>query len=262
MRPDFDKLLTERARIGHSMKYHKVRNKKNRKNDAENLPAKEGMKASHKKYGRDWKYLNENLQPLVRFLNKQVGRPWNDVYSEIRKMMGKNPNAVKGHILQHLYGFGGVRLHTVALGDKRLHSDQYLQGLELSDGELFVDEAGIICRYQRKVKKKSYNQLKQEKRMETIRDLPDGNQLHKIKGIWYKVILLPILPKHIHLVKSTTVLFGKTYERTIENVVVNDIFGVRGSRRDFVEKYNKEVYAASKQNLNKKDLLKYNISND
>jgi hypothetical protein len=41
----------------------------------EDRPTKEGMK---RPYG--WgKELNENLEPLKRYLRSQVGRPWNDV---------------------------------------------------------------------------------------------------------------------------------------------------------------------------------------
>ena len=34
-------------------------------------------------HGRFYKRSNENTKPLYRFLRKNVGRPWNDVYSEI-----------------------------------------------------------------------------------------------------------------------------------------------------------------------------------
>jgi len=45
---------------------------------------------------------SENLNPLRRFLAKQVGRRWDTVYSEIRAQVDAD-NAVQYHILQHLY---------------------------------------------------------------------------------------------------------------------------------------------------------------
>src|SRR5574337_1982807 len=49
----------------------------------------------------DRKSLNENLSPLKRFLDSAVGRPWNDVYSEVREHL--NPNsAVQKHVVDHL----------------------------------------------------------------------------------------------------------------------------------------------------------------
>lgn len=45
---------------------------------------------------------SENLPPLRRYLERQVGRPWDKVYSEIRAHVNAN-SAVQYHILQHLY---------------------------------------------------------------------------------------------------------------------------------------------------------------
>lgn len=45
---------------------------------------------------------SENLPPLRRFLERQVGRPWDKVYSEIRAHVNAD-TAVQYHILQHLY---------------------------------------------------------------------------------------------------------------------------------------------------------------
>jgi len=74
----------------------------------EDLPAKESMKYRWRK--GDLKELNENLAPFYRFLDKQVGRPWNNVYSEIREQINAN-SAVQLHILQHLDQH--VELHVV-----------------------------------------------------------------------------------------------------------------------------------------------------
>jgi hypothetical protein len=46
--------------------------------DFENAPRIESMGGTYRE-----KWLNENLQPLVRFLRSHVGRRWDDVYSEI-----------------------------------------------------------------------------------------------------------------------------------------------------------------------------------
>ena len=47
-------------------------------------------------------HFSENLAPLYRYLRKQVGRPWDKVYSEIRTFVNAD-TAVQFHILQHLY---------------------------------------------------------------------------------------------------------------------------------------------------------------
>lgn len=53
--------------------------------------------------GRGWgsKMLGENLAPLRRFLERRVGRAWNDVRSEIAARLDGG-NAVQRHVLVHL----------------------------------------------------------------------------------------------------------------------------------------------------------------
>jgi hypothetical protein len=76
MRDDMARVLVERPRIP----AHKAR--KGRHRDFEGLPSHEGMRRAAELSG-DRKMLNENLKPLRRYLEKQVGRPWDTVYSEI-----------------------------------------------------------------------------------------------------------------------------------------------------------------------------------
>jgi hypothetical protein len=64
--------------------------------------------------GRRNKHLNENLAPLKRYLSSQVGRPWNKVFSEIRKNLDTR-SATGLHIMQHLRQF--VTIETTMIGD-------------------------------------------------------------------------------------------------------------------------------------------------
>src|SRR5262245_46157414 len=72
-------------------------------------PRREGMK---KRYGSNRKYFNEHLGPLRRFLNSNVGRPWDKVYSEICQHVDRG-NVVQKHILTHLFDY--VVVHTVLI---------------------------------------------------------------------------------------------------------------------------------------------------
>jgi hypothetical protein len=75
------------------------------------------------------KNLNENLRPLFQFLEKSVGRRWDDVYSEICANI--NPNkAIDYHVLQHV-GWH-VDLHN-------REEKWYSRG-----GNLYVDDDGIL----------------------------------------------------------------------------------------------------------------------
>ena len=259
MRPDFHKVLCERPR-------HKPynANKRHRKDnlDYEDMPTKENMKINHIR-GWGGKELTDHIAPLYRYLNDQVGRKWDDVYSEIRKtIVGKNPNAVKGHILQHIFDFRGVELHSYAFEGKRYRKTSYAYGRsELANKELYIDDDGILCKYVVPTKKKkSYKQLMEEKWMETARVLPNGNQARKINGIWYEVTLSPILDRQIYT-EYTTSQYTRI-RRPQTSVLVNDVLGTRGSVEDFVKKYRAKVYAVSKRAMNSRDLRKHNLQND
>lgn len=58
------------------------------------------------------KWLSENLAPLRRFLHSCVGRPWNDVHSEICAHIAPS-SAVQKHVLDHLYRY--VERHPVMI---------------------------------------------------------------------------------------------------------------------------------------------------
>src|SRR5271165_2006931 len=94
MKKDFFHVLLERSRLGgHG-------DRKGRHVKWEDAPTKQSMKRSHK----DTKSLNENLKPLKRYLEKQVGRAWNAVYSDIRENLSPD-SAVQKHVIDHIKDF-------------------------------------------------------------------------------------------------------------------------------------------------------------
>jgi len=100
------KVLVERERIG--VKGAAVLRRRNRRrhndkrffDEASSL----GSMGRSRNYGYDAKQLNENLSPLKRFIEANVGRRWDDVYSEIREHVNF-ANTVQKHILQHLWQY-------------------------------------------------------------------------------------------------------------------------------------------------------------
>ena len=67
--------------------------------DEFNVSTKMPMRS--KKIGYEGKELNENLKPLYRYIDKQVGRLWNDVYSEICANLDTG-STVKQHVRDHI----------------------------------------------------------------------------------------------------------------------------------------------------------------
>jgi hypothetical protein len=106
MRADMGKVLVERPRLGRRRAERwpgKGYRKQLRKCLAagDSPPPREGMKDT---YGWLTKSFNEHLNPLRRFLDSNVGRPWDKVYSEICRFVDRN-NVVQKHILTHLFDY-------------------------------------------------------------------------------------------------------------------------------------------------------------
>src|SRR5262249_31745932 len=74
-------------------------------------PCREGIKARWKGHVR---YPNEHLGPLRRYLNSQVGRPWDQVFSEICANIDRS-SAVQDHVRDHIETY--VTRHVILIDD-------------------------------------------------------------------------------------------------------------------------------------------------
>ena len=96
MRKDLFKVIVEQPRRG-VRTAHRVKSRLDRSPDR----IKIGMKRSAWEQKGTIKLLNENLAPLQRYLRKQLGRPWDKVYSEICARLDTR-STVKQHVRDHL----------------------------------------------------------------------------------------------------------------------------------------------------------------
>lgn len=101
MRDDMYKVIVERPRRGwRTRKLNRARIKR----AGEDYPKRIGVKRQRATNQTQTKWLNENLAPLERYLNTQVGRPWDKVYAEIRANLHPD-HTVKQHVLEHVWDF-------------------------------------------------------------------------------------------------------------------------------------------------------------
>jgi len=116
MREDFNKLMVERERFGHTWKFGDVRNSKaNRAFTEDTLGGKESMhkqRRGAKGVANSRKRFNENLNPLKNFLRVNVGKPWDNVYSEITATFDKR-KVINNHILEHLFEYVELKVYIV-----------------------------------------------------------------------------------------------------------------------------------------------------
>lgn len=98
MRKDMFEIIIERPRLGAGGS-GKGRYTTKRRTDPEALPTKEPMW-----FRGQTKCLNENLAPLLRFLQRRVGRPWDAVWSELREFLSPK-STVQKHVFDHVWQF-------------------------------------------------------------------------------------------------------------------------------------------------------------
>jgi hypothetical protein len=116
-----------------------------------------------------------NLKPMIKWLEKQVGRSWDDVYSEIRSKRCTNFDRMheRMHLLQFIANpdaacWGRVR-------------PQWSNSLRWSD--FYIEADGIL----RKTEGESYPKRKPAYQ-DWVRTV-DGHHLVQIDRIWYEVTL-------------------------------------------------------------------------
>jgi hypothetical protein len=103
MRDDMHKVIIERPRV--LDRYSKPR--RGRAKPLDQLPGKRGMSRDYVEQ-RAEKNLSDNLAPLRRYLARQVGRPWDKVFSEIAEKFGTR-GPIHFHLRRHLFDFVAIR---------------------------------------------------------------------------------------------------------------------------------------------------------
>jgi hypothetical protein len=192
MREDMYKVLVARPRHG-----------KGRGNGPARLrrdpdgPARLGMRAGYGYLG-----LNENLNPLRRYLHAQVGRPWNKVLGEICKGIDRR-NTVQQHIHQHIGQFIAIQVavrhgRLVNLGARRGLGES---GHPISE-PLYVDPRTGLTRLNRQFRswKREQAERRERTRIEELarrRALDERTLLLRLDDLWYRVGVDTLPAEHV-----------------------------------------------------------------
>ena len=155
----------------------KRRTQKQKIRDPESLPKREGMK---KQYGYDLKMFGEFFPPLIGYLRKNVGRPWDKVFSDLAKSL-KGGGTVIDHVYVHLWQF--VERNPKWIDGWPHGAELRYQGEHspLLKGDLYVDRHGIL----REVKK--HKPRPKGKMVDKRVVISELEQYRRIKGVWYHV---------------------------------------------------------------------------
>ena len=195
MREDMFKVIVERPRWGRKyaakskLRYDKVPDRKHATGRRQVL--------EHRGYTKS---LNENLAPLKRYLMKQVGRPWDKVYSEISEHLDTS-STVKQHVRDHLSDF--ILINVSIDRDGGFMATRHWGGPQPPQhwwAKLYVDPRdGLIKRTDKLCRKLGMMDFRSELRANrkrraegwrydhNLRVLTETRVLVKLKGCWFQI---------------------------------------------------------------------------
>ena len=185
MRKDLAQLLCETPRFNRRESYHLYRHTK-KDYDLESAPCKESIRSPY----YDRKEFSEYFPPLEGMLRKNVGRPWNQVYSEVTEAL-HGGGAVIAHVRLHLLR-DFVILQPLWVGGKPHYPYHSFRGLRngdpvpLSDVH-YVDQMGILL-YAEDTYRKSKWRYTPKPTFERV-PCDKDSAYYKLEGVWYRVYL-------------------------------------------------------------------------
>jgi len=184
------KVVTERPREGHYLASRKTR-LRIRRYDPEkvydDLPLRvSGSRNKHLVNARkqtrsrhdEVKHFSDLIGPLQRFLHSKVGRPWDDVYSEMKQSL--DSRKVTGqHLFDHVKW--EVELHPLIGEDGNIYeSYPHYRERELLQG-LYVDpRTGLLCWVEGNGRKP-----REEKKEAVLITIDSRKHYIKQNGVWY-----------------------------------------------------------------------------
>jgi hypothetical protein len=238
----------------------------------DDLPTREGMRRPHILSGEP-KSLNENLAPLRRYLERQVGRPWNKVYSEIARHL-RSDNTVQQHVRDHIADY-------VAVNPRWSYRRGYLWYQRL-----YVDSKdGLLKRTDRMPEVKAHRRASKLPPQQAERiHLSADRELRRVDGHWYEIRLAslpePEFREFMELRKIPLKIYSRTspvveMEMRIRRLVtpavrdvVSGTFVPAGPEIDDPKswaeyrcQYPDRRYAVGKRALSHRDLKRHGLSN-
>ena len=263
MREDMAKVIVTRPRVLDSM----VR--KGRGVPDEHLPKAIGLRRDAREHG-GYKMPHENLAPLRRYLERQVGRPWDKVYSEIAERL-RPTSTVQQHVRDHLSDFVNVRRAPTPRFGTRLDAPWWQP--------LYVDAAGCLRRtdaLDRRAGRQAASQKMVAQPAVTVR-LSEALELRKVAGLWHEVRLAPLpSPEYRNVLRPKKLSCGQTIEIVVRQLVTPAILDVvtgaavpcgpevddAVGRKRYAATNPQRVYATAKRQLSKRELRRHGLSND
>lgn len=241
MREDISEVLIERPRKGARLKDPKGYHRRLQRIPLDELPKGEKIK---QKWSDCRRSQTDVLGPLEGWLRKQVGRHWDDIYSEIAANMPQNSMA-KSHVRDHIFNDFVALANTIYIENRRVYEKiarekQRIEYTSYHSRDRFYvhPETGILC----KAPKYRFRWQQKPKPYKWV----DDQTLHyQLDGVWYEIKVKPVdSPKRPRDFPESH------YDTTVSR---------RVKFHELYQLYGKDVVGVSKRQLNKREIRKANL---
>jgi hypothetical protein len=197
MRKDMSKVIVERPRLGRSRAGLKPgRTRVVTDDEGEPLRAARGGRAPKSNKLQKTKSLNENLNPLKRYLASQVGRPWRKVYSDISEHL-KPTSTVPQHVRDHLDDFVATKARSVK--GVIWAETRWGKPMPISDtGHLYYvhPRTELLLKNDKRVSwkqaERKFREREDAERAKRMRVIDADTQAHLFDGAWWEVKLAKV----------------------------------------------------------------------
>ena len=177
---------------------------------------------------RKSKWLSDNLGPLRKLLQSQVGKPWNDTHSKICRSLDTR-TMIGRHVLDHLWDYVELHVEIVDGVPYRKHSSYY-DRRDLTSSywpQYYVHpETGLLCAVPQKSRKQE-----PEEPADVIR-INSNEEYRFINEVWYRITFEPL------------------YGLAVRDVLLKEQI----TPQQALKIYGKLIHAATKKQCGKREL--------
>lgn len=259
MRDDMFEVIIERprwgSRMGHPRRSKRMDAKVAVARDPDLMLSKLGMRRGAR-FARVSKSLNENLAPLRRYLEAQVNRPWDKVWSDICENLS-TASTVQQHVRDHIVDFVGT--HSLIRDGIVFVAPRHgaLQPLAESHYRLYVDPRSGLLRKNKhykswQAKRRETRAAAEKHRATRMRELAPDMQAHRFDdNCWWEIRLAPI-PTRIVTFPAPK---GETRQYVRQDAFTDVVKAAKLSKLPIDELYGRPgVYAVAKRQLSRKEI--------
>lgn len=224
-----------------------------------------------------WKMLNETLAPLRRYLEAQVGRPWNAVYSEIAANL-RPTSTVQQHVRDHLTDFVNLHHQPGRYGGYR--------GRPWFE-PLYVDAHGVLRRTDDLPEARAARLRRRARKPDPVEApirLSPLRELRRIDGVWYEVLLARLPePEYRAVIRSVNqkvrpyraaspvwtieVRVHQLMTPAVQDAITGKpvLAGPESDDHESWKRYRQDrpdrVYAVARRQLSRRELRRHGLSN-